>query len=190
MPYLGKDTQCCVGAPQIQAPATECYRESMELTDRTDNRARFNHHRRRTMTGLACLALGLSVAACTPKTALRGNAPREGALAKLQVGVHRKADVEQLLGSPSVLGTFDSNVWYYMSRKTEQWAFFEPDVVEQQVLAVYFDDQDVLQHMQTYTEDDARDIAYSDRITPTAGNKLGFFEQIFGNLGKGNKLGN
>ncbi len=142
------------------------------------------------MTVLACLVIGLAVAGCTPKTALRGNEPREADLEKLQVGVAKKADVQQILGSPSVLGTFDSNVWYYMSRKTEQWAFFEPDVIEQQVLAVYFDDQDVLQHMQTYDKDDARDIAYSERETPTAGNKLGFFEQIFGNLGKGSKLGN
>lgn len=138
---------------------------------------------------MACLITGLTVAACTPKTALRGNEPREADLARLEIGLSKKADVQQVLGSPSVLGTFDSNVWYYMSRKTEQWAFFEPDVIEQQVLAIYFDDRDVLQHMQTYNKDDARDIAYSDRETPTAGDKLGFFEQIFGNLGKGNKLG-
>lgn len=160
------------------------------MTDQNTYLVPEGRRRRQSMTVLACVILGLTVAACTPKTALRGNEPREADLAKLQVGLHKKADVQQILGSPSVLGTFDSNVWYYMSRKTEQWAFFEPDVIEQQVLAVYFDDQDVLQHTQTYDKEDARDIAYSDRETPTAGNKLGFFEQIFGNLGKGNKLGN
>lgn len=160
------------------------------MTEQREHRAPAGRHRRQSIAVLACIILGLTVAACTPKTALRGNEPREADLARLEVGLHKKADVQQVLGSPSVLGTFDSNVWYYMSRKTEQWAFFEPDVIEQQVLAIYFDDQDVLQHMQTYDKDDARDVAYSDRETPTAGNELGFFEQIFGNLGKGGTFGN
>lgn len=160
------------------------------LTIRNGQTDKTKPRRSRTRAVVACLLVGLTVAACTPKTALRGNEPREADLAKLEVGLSKKEDVQQVLGSPSVLGTFDSNVWYYMSRKTEQWAFFEPDVVEQQVLAVYFDEQDVLQHVQAYDKEDARDIAYSDRVTPTAGDKLGFFEQIFGNLGKGGALGN
>lgn len=139
------------------------------------------------------IALGLFVAvalgACTPKTSLRGNLPREAQLEKLELGVANKNDVATMIGTPSVLGTFDSNVWYYISRTTEQWAFMDQEVVEQQVLAMYFDENGVLQHVERYSEDDARDIASSDRITPTAGKELGFFEQIFGNLGRGNPLG-
>lgn len=133
---------------------------------------------------VAVIAL-TALAACTPKTALRGNEPRIAQLEKLEIGVARKQTVIDTIGSPSVLGTFDSNVWYYMSNRVETWAFLEKEVVEQQVLALYFDEQGVLQHVQRYSEDDARAVAYSDRVTPTAGKELGFFEQIFGNFGRG-----
>lgn len=136
----------------------------------------------RLLAGVAMIAL--TVTACTPKTALRGNLPRDYQIEQLEVGKQRKPQVEAILGSPSVLGTFDDNIWYYISRRTEKWAFLEEETVEQRVIALYFNDSGVLEHVETYTEDDARDIATSSRSTPTAGKELGFFEQIFGNLGK------
>ena len=136
----------------------------------------------RLLAGAALIAL--TATACSPKTALRGNLPRDYQVEQLEVGKQRKAQVESILGSPSVLGTFDDNIWYYMSRRTEQWAFLEEEVVEQRVLALYFNDAGVLEHVESYTEDDAREIATTNRTTPTAGKELGFFEQIFGNLGK------
>lgn len=140
----------------------------------------------KTLAFLILAMLGAAVVSgCTPKTALRGNEPRIAQLEKLEIGVAGKQTVIDAIGSPSVLGTFDSNVWYYMSNRAETWAFLEKEVVEQQVLALYFDEQGVLQHVQRYSEDDARDVAHSDRVTPTAGKELGFFEQIFGNFGRG-----
>lgn len=136
----------------------------------------------RLLAGVAVVAL--AVTACTPKTALRGNLPRDYQIEQLEVGKQRKSQVESILGSPSVIGTFDDNIWYYMSRRTEQWAFLEEEVVQQDVIALYFNDAGVLQHVENYTVDDARDIATTNRTTPTAGKELGFFEQIFGNVGK------
>jgi len=72
----------------------------------------------------------------------------------------------------------------YMSQKTEQWAFFEPEIVEHKVLALYFDGNDQLQDMVTYTEEDLRDMDYADRETPTSGREFGFLEQMFGNVNR------
>ena len=141
--------------------------------------------RRAAATVLGAVILAVALGACAPKTALRGNLPRAYQLEQIEVGQQRKQEVARILGSPSTAGAFDDSVWYYISRRTETWAFFGEDVIEQQVLALYFDERGVLQHMETYTQDDARDIAASDRTTPTAGRELGFFEQIFGNLGRG-----
>ncbi len=139
--------------------------------------------RRFSTTIMGSVTIVLAVSACTPKTALRGNLPRDYQIEALHVGQQRMAQVEQILGSPSARGTFDTNIWYYISHQTEEWAFLGKEVVAQKVLALYFDDAGVLQHIETYTEDDAREIAASGRATPTAGKSLGFFEQIFGNLG-------
>jgi len=157
----------------------------MVETTRPAAPARARPKRRAATAVLGAVVLAVSLGACAPKTALRGNLPRTYQLEQLDVGTQRKQDVARILGSPSVAGTFDDSVWYYISRRTETWAFFGEDVIEQQVLALYFDERGVLQHMETYTQDDARDIASSDRVTPTAGRELGFFEQIFGNLGRG-----
>ena len=157
------------------------------MADRTPDSLRRKIFRKKSaaVTVLTATVLAVSLSACAPKTALRGNLPRSYQLEQIEIGKQRKQEVARVLGSPSVAGTFDDDIWYYMSRRTESWAFFGEDVVEQKVLALYFDDRGVLQHMETYTEDDARAIASSSRTTPTAGRELGFFEQIFGNLGRG-----
>jgi outer membrane protein assembly factor BamE (lipoprotein component of BamABCDE complex) len=91
------------------------------------------------LTGLAALLL---LAACEPKTAIRGNLPRESQLQEIRVGQDSKSRVRDILGTPSTIGTFDQDVWYYMSQKTEQWAFFEPEIVDHKILALYFDAND------------------------------------------------
>ena len=155
--------------------------ESSRPFEATGNRRR----NRAVASVLTAIVIAVAMGACAPKTALRGNLPRAYQMEQIEIGQQRKQEVARILGSPSVAGTFDDDIWYYMSRRTESWAFFGEEVVEQQVLALYFDERGVLQHMETYTRDDARDIATSDRTTPTAGRELGFFEQIFGNLGRG-----
>ncbi len=140
---------------------------------------------RATIMLLGAASLSVVLVACSPKSAVRGNLPRPHQMEQIEVGKVNKSQVAQILGTPSVLGTFDANTWYYMSRRTEQWAFFEPDVVEQRILALYFDEGGTLEYFAEYTGDDAREIAFNNDVTPTAGRKLGFFEQIFGNFGRG-----
>lgn len=135
---------------------------------------------------VAAAALALT-AGCSPKTANRGNIPPPSQLEKLEVGKHTMEYVRGVLGTPSTVGTFDQNVWYYIGRRTERWAFFEESVLEQQVVAVYFDSSGKIEHIQTYDESDARKIEMVERKTPTAGHELGVVEQIIGNLGRFNK---
>lgn len=132
------------------------------------------------LAGAAVIFLG----ACEPKTALRGNLPRDSQLEQIQVGRDSKSRVRDILGTPSTIGTFDQDVWYYMSQKTEQWAFFEPEIVDHQILALYFTPEGVLQNMVTYTQEDMRDVDYADRKTPTSGREFTFLEQMFGNLNR------
>ncbi|MEQ8449980.1 MAG: outer membrane protein assembly factor BamE [Nitratireductor sp.] len=151
------------------------------MTDRSLKRTSLGPAARATLlAGAAVLLLG----ACEPKTALRGNLPRDSQLEQIQVGRDSKSRIRDILGTPSTIGTFDQDVWYYMSQKTEQWAFFEPEIVDHRILALYFTPEGVLQNMVTYTQEDLRDIDYADRTTPTSGRELSFLEQMFGNLNR------
>ena len=125
-----------------------------------------------------------ALSACAPRVAVRGNLPRAEQLEKIVVGEQKREDVVEILGSPSTLGVFDDKIWYYISRKTEKLAFFDEEVVDQQVIAIYFDDQNTVQAIQQYNKDDLRDIGMVERETPTSGNELSVIEQLLGNLGR------
>ena len=92
--------------------------------------------------------------------------------------------VQQLLGSPSTEGSFGQDIWYYVSKKTSQTGFFEPDVIDQGVLAVTFDQEGVVNDLKIYDQNDGRLVAMVDRVTPTHGNEMTILQQLLGNLGR------
>src|ERR1051325_5638108 len=75
-------------------------------------------------------ALALLLAGCAPTIDQRGNLPDETKLATIKPGLTTKETVSQLLGTPSSISTFNDKTWYYISRRTEQTAFFAPDVID------------------------------------------------------------
>jgi outer membrane protein assembly factor BamE (lipoprotein component of BamABCDE complex) len=134
----------------------------------------------------ALLLVALAAAGCAEKVSTRGSLPAADVVDNLKVGVQTKDQVVQLLGSPSNVGTFDDNTWYYIGAKVEQTAFFKPSTLEQQVLQIKFDDLGVVKDVKKLGLDDAQQVALNSNETPTAGKELGFFEQLFGNVGRFN----
>lgn len=128
--------------------------------------------------------LGLAVSACSPSVATRGNLTDPDRLAEIKAGETRRDDVAGILGTPTSVGTFDPNVWYYIGQKTEKIAFFQPSVLERRVVIVHFDDAGVVSEVKQLDESNAQDIEVVDRTTPTAGREMGFLEQMLGNVGR------
>ena len=136
---------------------------------------------------IVTLVVGLLGVACTPTQNVRGYFIDDVLIAEIKRGVDDKGSVLNVLGSPSNVSTFGTDVWYYISRKTESLAFFEKKVLDQRVVAIKFDDSGVVSEVQRYESDDARAVAINDRITPTHGKQLGLLQQLFGNLGRFSK---
>jgi outer membrane protein assembly factor BamE (lipoprotein component of BamABCDE complex) len=132
--------------------------------------------------------LALAVAACAPTVAQRGNVPDPDKLAELKPG-DTKDKVVQTIGSPSTIGTFSDKKWYYISRKTEKVAFFDPKTVDQQVVEVVFDQDDKVQEIRKLNLNDAYDVDLVGRSTPTAGKSMTVMDQLLGNIGRFNKAG-
>jgi outer membrane protein assembly factor BamE (lipoprotein component of BamABCDE complex) len=132
------------------------------------------------------LAAAVTLTACTPRIDQRGNKPDEEQVVQINPGVDDKNRVAELIGTPSTISTFNDKTWYYISKRTETTAFFDPDVVDQEVLAIQFDDSGIVQNMRVYGQEDGRQIAYVDRVTPTEGNELTIIQQLLGNLGRFN----
>jgi hypothetical protein len=85
----------------------------------------------RTIMLLAIATLALSLTAgCGARQHTRGSLPSADQIALVSPGVHGREDVRAVLGAPSIVSTFDENIWYYIGRRTSQWAFFERNIVE------------------------------------------------------------
>ncbi|MCG8490495.1 MAG: outer membrane protein assembly factor BamE [Sneathiellales bacterium] len=136
----------------------------------------------------AAVAIGFALTACEMTQENRGYRLDPEMLAKVEPGVGDKDSVLEALGSPSSVSTFpdEGEAWYYISRKTEHFAFLDKKVLEQNVVVIKFDANEVVEAIKKYDKEDGKEVTIVDRTTPTGGNELGFFEQIFGNFGRFN----
>lgn len=141
--------------------------------------------RRIALAGMG-FVLALTAAACTPRIDQRGNKPDDEQVVQINPGVDDKNRVAELIGTPSAISTFNDKTWYYISKRTETMAFLDPDVTDQEVLAIQFDDSGVVDSLKVYGQEDGRQIAYVDRTTPTEGHELSLIQQLLGNLGRFN----
>lgn len=133
----------------------------------------------------ALLALTLASTACSPIVRTNGSMFDTDTLTQLQPGVSRDSDVAALLGTPTTESTFDPrHEWYYVGQRTEQRAFFAPEVTDRQVLRIRFDDNGVLTAVDRLTLADGEDIDPNSRTTPTVGHELTVLEQVMGNVGR------
>lgn len=139
---------------------------------------------------LACALVAATVlGACTPQARTRGHVAEEAAVATLEVGTSTQDDVLVALGSPSSTNAFGPPIWYYITAHTERTAFFADELIDQQVVAIDFDDAGVVSAIVRYDTEDRWNLALVERETPTFGRELGILQQLIGNIGRFTKEG-
>jgi len=136
----------------------------------------------------AAALLLVGAGACTPTISYNGFQAREDKPQDVKVGIDTRSTVLTKLGSPSVVATFEPNIWYYVSQTTARSAYFRPKLRERDVVAITFDKDEKVTGVNAYKLKDGFKIAYSGRETPTRGRELSVLEQILGNVGRGGML--
>jgi len=131
-------------------------------------------------------SLALALAACSGIQDVRGNEPDPDKVLAVNPGIDTRQQVAQLLGTPSTTSTFDPNTWYYISKRTTQFAFFDPDIIDQEVLVVHFDNEGMVSDMFIYGVEDGLVVEPTERTTPTYGQELTILQQLIGNFGRFN----
>ncbi|MCJ7421127.1 outer membrane protein assembly factor BamE [Sphingomicrobium astaxanthinifaciens] len=104
-------------------------------------------------------------------------------------GVDNRDSVKATLGTPSFVGQFDDKDWYYVSRRTDRFAFRQPRLTDQRVIRVRFDEFGNVAEVVETGPELAVAIDPSNDETPTLGREKSFFEELFGNIGSVNQMG-
>ncbi len=132
--------------------------------------------------GLLLAALG----ACSATFRNHGYIPEEEALRDVIVGVDTRDTVASSIGRPGVSGILDESGWYYIRSRYRNFAFFAPEEIDRQVLAVSFDQTGVVTNVERFGLERGRVVRLSRRVTTSNTEGIGLLRQAFGNLGNFN----
>jgi outer membrane protein assembly factor BamE (lipoprotein component of BamABCDE complex) len=131
---------------------------------------------------VAALAMGVLLGGCFTEVYNRGFMVPEGALEQIPMGATQE-QVLIVLGTPSTVATVNGEVFYYISQRSEQTAFMPPKIVDQRVVAVYFDKNRRVERLADYGLQDGKLFDFVSRTTPTSGKEvtsLTYMFKIFG----------
>ena len=131
----------------------------------------------------ALAALALSVSGCITQTYNRGYILQEGALEQIPLGAPQE-QVLIVLGTPSTVATVRGEVFYYISQRGEQTSFMPEKIVDQRVVAVYFDKNRRVERLADYRLQDGKIFDFVSRTTPTSGAELNLLSSIFRIVGR------
>jgi outer membrane protein assembly factor BamE (lipoprotein component of BamABCDE complex) len=139
-------------------------------------------HRLWVMPIVAALVTGVLLGGCFTEIYNRGFMVPEGALEQIPMGATQE-QVLIVLGTPSTVATVNGEVFYYISQRSEQTAFMAPKIVDQRVIAVYFDKNRRVERLADYGLQDGKLFDFVSRTTPTSGKEvtsLTYMFKIFG----------
>ncbi|MCH2547617.1 MAG: outer membrane protein assembly factor BamE [Alphaproteobacteria bacterium] len=138
--------------------------------------------------GSTCALMTVIIMACdgVKKVDNRGYIATKPVAESIVEGKTTRAEVRELLGSPSTVSSYPPETWYYISRERQTVAFLAPKLKKQKVAQIEFDADGRVSKFEHINEAAARDMEYVDRKTPTEGRSLGLMEQLLGNLGRFN----
>ncbi|MVT64130.1 outer membrane protein assembly factor BamE [Bradyrhizobium pachyrhizi] len=125
--------------------------------------------------GLVCAALG----GCAGEQFQKGYILPDGALEQIPIGASQD-QVLIVLGTPSTVATLDGEVFYYISQRTSRpVAFMNQRVIDQRVIAVYFDKNRQVRRLANYGLKDGKIFDFVSRTTPTSGQEMSYLTPLF-----------
>jgi outer membrane protein assembly factor BamE (lipoprotein component of BamABCDE complex) len=133
---------------------------------------------------VAAAILGLSLVACAPEIHYRGNTPEADRLDLIKPGAQTREQVVRLLGSPTMVATFDKDTILYVGQKTRTVTFREPEVMERTIVAIGFGKDGRVTSVEKYSLADGKAVQLVSRTTPTPGRQFSIMQQLIGNFGR------
>jgi outer membrane protein assembly factor BamE (lipoprotein component of BamABCDE complex) len=127
----------------------------------------------------AAAIIAVLLGGCFSETYQRGYIVPEGALEQIPIGSTQE-QVLIVLGTPSTVATVSGEAFYYISQRAERPIGFMPQkVVDQRVIAVYFDKNRRVERLANYGLKDGRVFDFVSRATPTGGKDVAYLNALF-----------
>ena len=127
----------------------------------------------------AAALVGITLAACTGEQFQKGYILPPGALEQIPIGASQD-QVLIVMGTPSTVATLDGEVFYYISQRSERpVAFMNQKVVDQRVIAIYFDKNRRVRRLANYGLQDGKIFDFVSRTTTTSGQELSYLAPLF-----------
>ncbi|MBL4603875.1 MAG: outer membrane protein assembly factor BamE [Emcibacteraceae bacterium] len=126
----------------------------------------------------------ITISSCSTIKDYRGYVPDQKLIDAIRADVDTKETVMSVLGNPTMKATFDDSNWYYYNKRTERWAFLKEKVIEMNILAISFDDENYVSEIKHYTVADNKVIDVVSKKTVTHGKDINFLAELFGNVGR------
>ena len=123
------------------------------------------------------------ISSCINKKIINGQLPEKSLIKTLKVGKDKKDLIISILGSPTFHGQLNDNSIYYAEVISEQFAFLDPDIKNQNVIQLEFDKDNILKNVYLFGVSDKNEIVMSQKNTETFGKEISFLEQIISNIG-------
>ncbi len=153
-----------------------------QMTETINSHARASSPRRLTVRWRAAAAIALLCAVlggCTGEQFQKGYILPPGALEQIPIGASQD-QVLIVMGTPSTVATLNGEVFYYISQRSERKvAFMNQQVVDQRVIAVYFDKNRQVQRLANYGLQDGKIFDFISRTTATSGQELSYLTPLF-----------
>jgi outer membrane protein assembly factor BamE (lipoprotein component of BamABCDE complex) len=138
--------------------------------------ARWRSIRAAAAIALLCATLG---GCLTGEQFQKGYILPPGALEQIPIGASQD-QVLIVMGTPSTVATLNGEVFYYISQRSERpVAFMNQKVVDQRVIAIYFDKNRQVQRLANYGLQDGRIFDFISRTTPTSGQEMSYLTPLF-----------
>ncbi len=119
----------------------------------------------------------------------RGFVMDDALVAQIKVGMDVQS-VLQILGTPSTTSTVGNRTFYYISqRMRRRFQFQDPQIIDQQVLVIYFNKSFKVERIANYGLQDGVIFDFISRSTPAGGEEQSFLRNLFRGVTKFNPLG-
>lgn len=147
------------------------------------------------------MTVSLGLAACgSPRVTTNGFLFAGLDLAGLNADGATCEDVYRILGTPTARRNFTgepfgNDIWFYVGQRVSYYAFFVPEVIEQQVLVVRYDSvigsgsaacgaNPNVVNVENYSEEKFRNMEFSQDATVVVGNTRTLLQELFGDIGR------